>query len=369
MKFLIVAVFFLIQLSAEDIAYRFHLSQDEVYLNEAVVLEVNLSQENHDNVMHFNFTLKKSEAYSFHQINFKESDDYHNLKQQYRFLIYPKKIGECAIEFNMIKSLTNDDKVAYAISGDRDNVKNLVKKDIKIELKPLLLNVKSLPPGTDLVGDFTLDYKLDKTSTKAYAPVHLNLRLKGWGEVPDDLVFVKESEKYHLFSQEPQVQHIHSETGTHSRIEWSYAISAKESFVLPKVVLKAFNPDTHKQYDLVLPQQEISIHQVTVENLVDKEDTPLPTKGFDWSWLGWVFSYVMVFLAGVLMPRDFFKSKKVFKEKTFEEKVTAVQTHKELLKLLLSTDTVQYKEAILSLERVMYNKEKISLSKIKNMVL
>jgi len=355
---------------AKDIGYAFHISNKTPYQNEAIFLDVNISQENHSSVMLFKFNLKQSKAYTFHQVDFKENDKYHDLKHQYRYLIYPKKEGNIALEFEMIKSLTDDDKVAYAISGDRDNIKGLVKKDIAVAIEPLKLLVKPLPKGTKLVGDFKLSYELDKTSTDAYDPVHLKVVLKGKGDIPTFSLLPK-SALYHLFTQKPKVKLLHHSKGTTANAEWNYAISAKESFVLPEVRLKGFNPKTKKSYELLVPAQSIEVNAVEVGSLVDKEDTPASSKGIDWSWIGWLFSYLAVFMAGVFMPRDLLKKRVKPKKSDNEilaEKMASVKTHKELLKLLLSLNDSKYREAVSLLEGVVYGSKKTSLGTIKRML-
>jgi len=361
-------LFFMTFSFANDISYNFDVNNKTPYQNEAILLDVNISQENHTMVMLFKFNLKKSKAYSFYQVDFKESDEYHDLKHQYKYLIYPKKSGELSLEFEMTKSLTDDDKVAYAISGDRDNVKGLVKKDMVVGIDPLKLSVKPLPKATELVGDFKLSYELDKNSTDAYDPVHLKVLLEGKGDIPT-LSLLPKSKLYHLFTQEPKVKLLHHSKGTSAKVEWDYAISAKESFVLPKVALKAFNPLSKKSYNLIIPSQAIEVKPVAVESLVDAEDAPPLAKGTDWSWLGWLFSYVAVFVAGFLTPRDIVKrrwSKNNLVVVTDE--VADAKTHKELLKILLARHNVNDKEAIRLLEDSLYRGKKVSLAKIKAMI-
>ncbi len=114
--------------------------------------------------MFFKFSPKKSRDYSFKLLSFIENEEYHNLKHQYRYIIYPLKSGKVNLEFKFIKSITTDEKVAYSISGDRDNVKALSKQDIRVELDPIELDIKGYSKkGLILVGDFSLSYKLDKT--------------------------------------------------------------------------------------------------------------------------------------------------------------------------------------------------------------
>lgn len=355
---------------ANDISYSFSLSNKTPYRDEGIILDANITQVDHSKVMFFKFSPKKSPNYTFHQIKFKEEDRYHSLRHHYQYLIYPKKEGNITIALELIKSLTDDDKVAYAISGDRDNVKGLVKKDIVVKINPLILHVKKAPLGTDLIGDFTLSYKLDKKLTHAYEPIHLQIELKGQGLIPQIEMLPKNS-AYHLFSQKPKQKSFYDINGARSHVVWDYAISAKENFVLPKVVLKAFNPLSKKSYELTLPKQKIEVKAVDASLLVDSEDTPLAAKKMDWSWLGWLFSYVAVFIAGVLMPKDLFK-KEVLNIKNdkelLDEKIAKTKNHKELLQLLIAQNDLRYKEAIKALESVLYHKNSITLNEIKRSI-
>lgn len=370
MKVLTLLLFWVTVSCASDISYTIHVDTPRPYRDEAVVLDVNITQLDHTKVMLFNFTPKESADYTFYQIDFKEDQRYHDLKHYYQYLIYPKRSGQVAIEFELIKSLTDDDKVAYAISGDRDNVKGLVKKDIPVEVEPIVLDVKPTPNGAELVGDFVLEYKLDKVKTDAYEPVNLKVSLEGWGSVPS-LNLLEESSQYYLFTHKPEVQTIHTDKGTKNRIEWHYAISAKEDFALPKVVIKGFDPKTQKPYTLVMPEQKVTVNPVDTASLVDGEDNPPSHQGVDWSWLWEVLRYLVVFVAGYLVPREFWQRKRSVipsDEEVFAQKVAAITTHKELLRFLLSENRVGDRNAIEALESVLYNGKRISLEKIRKML-
>ena len=60
--------------------------------------------------------------------------------------------------------------------------------------------------------------------------------------------FAISKEKSKEYPQHSKI--FHTENGSSSSLKWDYAISAKESFSLPKVSLNAFNLDTEKVYDL-----------------------------------------------------------------------------------------------------------------------
>jgi len=344
---------------AKDIEYNFSMDNQTPYKKEPIILDVNITQLNHSEVMLFKFYPQKSDSYIFSQIYFKEDDKYHSLKHEYKYRIYPLKDGNISISFNMIKSVTTDNSVAYAISGDRDNIKSLVKTDTDEDIAPLVLNVKPTPKDTDLVGDFKLSYTIDKTNTKSYEPIYLHIELKGRGYL-EPFEIIPKDKTNHIFSQKPKV--------TQNSIVWDYAISSKESFVLSKVTLNCFNPKTKQSYKLTIPSKNIEVKNINSSSLVDKENTPPPFKGIDWSWIGWLFSYIIVFLSGFFMPRDILQKRFKRVDKSFDDKIASIKTDKELLKFLLSYNSSKYSEAIKLLERVVYNKESISLGKIRDII-
>jgi hypothetical protein len=340
-----ILIFMTLSLNAQDIAYNFHINNKTPYQKEAIILDVNISQLNHSNVMFFKFNPKESENYIFKQIDFREDEKYHNLSQHYRYIIYPIKNGKVAIKFDMIKSVTTDESVAYAISGDRDNIKTIDTKDTKVEIKPIILNVKALPKGIDLVGNFRLKYNIDKIETKSYEPIYLHIELRGDGFL-ESFEILPKNEKYHIFSQKPKV--------TDNSIVWDYAISSNSSFKIPKITLKAFDPKTEKNYTLKIPSQNIKVHQIDPKTLLDKRDNLPSSKDIDFSWIGWLVSYIVVFLSGFFMPKDILKRFK--KDKSFEEKIKNIKDKKELLKLLILKDRDKYIETIKKLEEEIYEK-------------
>jgi len=357
-------------LCAEDIRYSFSASKQHLYLNEPLVLEVNISQIDNSKVMLFKFSPKPSASYDFYQIDFHEQEKYHDLEHQYTYLIYPKKTGKVLLDFEMIKSITDDDKVAYSISGDRDNVKGLEKEDIVVALDPLVLEVKALAQEVDLIGDFAWEYHLDKKVTEVFDPIHLKVKLKGEGQV-EAFELLEASPEYKLFSQKPLFKRVHSKEGTQTFLEWNYALSSDKSFTLAKKVLKAFDPEKEKFYELILPSFNIHVEAIEEEKLLDKEDNPKQVQAIDWSYFLNFLSYLLVFLAGWLMPKDIFSLNR-YKSKphntSLEAKIAASKTHKELLERLVLENKREYTEVISVLEAVVYHNAKKSLSEIKKMI-
>ncbi len=361
MVILVILSILSIFLNGEDIEYSFHLNRKSPYRYEPITLDVNISQLDHSRVMFFKFTPKESSDYEYHQIDFKEDDEYHNLKQRYRYIIYPLKRGRVDIRFNMIKTVTTDESVAYAISGDRDNIKSLVKTDIKIDLEPLLLDVKPLPEDTSLVGDFRLKYNIDKNSTKAYEPIYLHIEIVGDGYLKPFNIIPQNREEYLLFTQKPKLKK--------GSISWDYAISSKRDFTIPKVNIKAFNPKSKESYYLTIPPTHIRVKPIDKETLLDKKDSPKSAKDeIDLSKIGWILSYIAIFIAGFLTPRDILKRRFTKRDKTIRDEIRDINSKKELLKYLLSKDRDRYEDIISTLESAIYRDNKIVLKEIKEMI-
>jgi hypothetical protein len=359
---IIVIALIVSNLNANDINYSFHISNKTPYLKEATILEVNLSQLDHSKVMFFNFSPKKSDKYKFKQIDFKEDEKYHNLNQSYKYIIYPLRENNISIEFDMIKSITTDENVAYAISGDRDNIKSLEKEDIKVNIPPLFINVKKLPNNADLVGDFKLKYNIDKTKTKAYKPIYINIEIKGEGYI-EPLDLIPKSKNYYLFREKPKI--------SKNKITFDYALSSKKSFKIPKVVIKAFNPKNKKSYNLTIPSTKIEVQKIDINTIIDKEDSPksINKQENNYQWIGWLFSYIIVFLSGFFMPRDIFKKWIKKGKNSFKKEVLLTKNKKDLLKVLLRENPKKFHKIIKLLEEDIYGSKRVNLKNIKKEIL
>ncbi|SFV66102.1 BatD [hydrothermal vent metagenome] len=358
-------VIFLLTISivyAEDFTYNLKVDNKTPYLKEGVILTVELNQTNPDIVLFFDFEIKKSDRYSFTRLDTIETDTHHNAKVKYLYLLYPLKDKEVEIEFNLIKKITTDENVAYSFSGDRDNVKGIVTKDTPITLPPLQLNVKALPKETLLVGDFTLNYSIKKHKAKAYEPLPFQVTIEGKGYPPLlDSILPKDG-NFTRFEDKAIVK----SKGTKNNITYPMALSHAQSFTLPPIVLKAFNPKTEKSYELKIPKQKFEIKEVATQDLIDKSDSPALLEQ-DWSWLRTLLSYIVVFIAGYFTAFSIKWRKKdtIKKSNPLRVKIESCKDEKALLQLLMATDSKRFISTIEILERALYQGAKIDFKKIK----
>ncbi len=360
----------IVRLHAEDFTHHFSLNNTTPYVKEAIILTLDLNQTNKDKVLFFHFTLKQSPDYEFYRLTVKETDTYHAAKVHYAYLIYPLRKGEVQLHFNLVQKATSDANLAYSFSGDRDNVKGLTTVDTNITLPPLSLNIKALPKATALVGDFSLTHNFKKHEAAAYEPLPFQVRIKGSGYPPLLENLLTKAYDFTLFKEEPIVQAIHTFQGTQNTVTYPMALSHAKSFTLEAIGIQAFNPATQKSYTLNIPKQQFKVSKVDVNSLIDKVDNPKPLQ-YDYTWFSTFFSYILVFVAGFLTALSWrARRRRVLKTShPLKEKVETCKEAKQLLQLLMATDSKAYSQSIEKLESSLYGNGKISLNKVKEELL
>lgn len=353
-------------LQAEDFTYTFKVDQPAPYVKEPILLTLDLNQTNHDVVMLFSFDINQSEDYTFQRLDIQKTENYHDAKIHYVYLIYPLKSGDIHITFDLVKKVTTDESLAYSFSGDRDNVKKLVTTDTHVNLPPLEIRVKPLPEGTVFVGDFTLTYDIKKHQANAYEPLPFQVNIKGKGYPPLVETLLPKEGNFTRFTEKPIVKSVSTKQGTQSTVTYPMALSHDQSFTLSPIVLKAFDPKTKKSYTLDIPSQQFDIEQADTRHLVDTVDAPDIAKE-DWSWLSTLLGYVVAFFAGYITALSWrWKKKKSQKEDhPLVQKIRNCKDEKALLQVLIAADNTHFTSSIEKLESSLYGNGKINLNKVK----
>ena len=363
---LILFCLFSLMLHAEDFTHTFHVNKTDPYVKEAVILTLDLNQTSHDKVLLFNFKIKKSDSYHFQRLDIKETDTGHHAQVHYVYLIYPLKSGKINIAFDLLKKVTTEDSVAYSFSGDRDNVKGLVTVDTHVKLPTLQLNVQALPENTLLVGDFKLTHAIKKHQAKAHEPLPIQVNISGKGYPPLLHTLLPREGNFTRFTEEPVIKSVVTTQGSQSTVTYTMALSHVQSFTLPGIEIKAFDPQTHKSYMLTVPQQHFDITTPKTQALLDTIDSPVLLKE-DWSWLKTLFGYFVVFTAGYLSALSWKWTKKQRRKENnpFKEKIQNCSDAKALLQLLMSTEDKRFTSTTETLEASLYGDGKINFNKVK----
>ena len=353
-------------LSAEDFTAHIETDNHTPYVKEAVLLSVDFNQTNPLPVLLFQFKVLPSKAYRIHQIYARHDDTLHHTHHHNLYEIYPLRAGDINITFSLVKRVTNDEKVRYFASGDRDDFKKLDTTDYPVSLPPVQLHVKPLPKGTQLVGDFKLDYTLKKRQADAYEPIPLKVTITGDGYPPVLFRIIKPNQDFTLFSEKPITHIRHSQKGTHSTVIYPMAVSAARSFTLPETTLQAFNPKTAHSYTLTIPAEEISVTPVDKTALVDNVDNPKPLR-VNWAWLYPLLGYLSAFIAGFATAWLMKQRRTQTRTQThpLKAKIDACADEKALLALLMAQGDKRFESIIGKLEASLYGNQKQTLKSLK----
>lgn len=354
-------------LYAEDFTYNITANKHNVYEKEPILLSVDFTQTNPNIILLFRFQVNPDAHYKVVQLQAKHDDAFHHVRHHNLYEIFPLTTGDINITFSLVKRVTNEAKVRYFSSGDRDDFKKLETTDALITLPAVQLHVKALPKDVKLIGDFKLDYSIDKHSVNAFAPVSWKIHIKGEGYPPLIDNIIPSSSAYKVFTEKPQVKTMSTPEGIINDVTYLFALSAKKSYTLPSIRLKAFSPSTHQPYFLEIPTQHFEVKDVNVSSLVDKTDSPKPRKT-DWSWALTLLRYLLVFSAGFLTALALRWRRKEIRKQAHPlvEKIEEARTEKMLLQVLMSHEEGKgFTDVIERLEASLYGNTKTPLKTLK----
>ncbi len=195
------------------------------------------------------------------------------------------------------------------------------------------IEVKAQEKETDLVGDFSLNVKIDAQSVKANKPVNLTIKIEGKGNL-EDFEFPKyEIDGVTIYSDKAKVESRLVGSELVSTYAKSFAFIAEKDFIIPNRIITVYNPKTKEEKVLEVKQYTVSVEgkKVTavtsVSSNVQTNETQsgkikeviverkVEVKAIAW-WIlalafvvGGIFVYLLRF-----MPKIFGKKDKPYKE-------------------------------------------------------
>jgi len=351
---------FTLSLSASSLCeHTFQVSNKTPYLKEGVEIFFQAKQKDKSAVMFFDLDAQKNPDFELHFIK-KEEDQsrHHDKRVRYKYLLYPLKEGNITLTFDFKVSLASDKSTEEFASGSRDVIKPMLTDETKIDLKPLVFDVKGVKKDVDLIGDYTLEHTLTSQEISPYEQANMTYTIKGTG-YPSKLTS--------LLPDIPGVkQFLALENGS-----FHYAFSADENFSIPAVTIKCFSPKKGSYYTLTAPKQDITVLHKEAKDVLDKSSS-LPDSAFNYKTLLPYLNGFLLFIAGYFFAKLNLLSYLRPKQKTEDAFIKAVKKAKDeksLLQILLAANNKTHTPFIQALEASLYAGKKTSLSKIKEALL
>ncbi len=128
-----------------------------------------------------------------------------------------------------------------------------------IASNPLKIEVKPLNTNADLVGEFTLDARLDTQHVKPNKPVNLKITIKGKGNLEDFEFPEYEIDGVTVYSDEAKVETGLEKNELVSTYTKSFAFISESDFSIPSRSISVYDPKTQKTTMLEVPGYDIKV--------------------------------------------------------------------------------------------------------------
>ena len=313
------------------------------------LIELNLEELD---IKHFwKKTLPQSKQY--------EENGYIILKQNY--LLFPQLAGEYTIDKHLIKVAKRE----YRTNMIR--WENVYSKEVKVE-------IKALPEGLNIQGDYTISAKVDKLITKANQPVNLTISIKGSGNIDDIEEFKLDMPNEVVYSTKPTVQTYIKNDKYSGEFTQKLSIIADKDFTIPSIEFKYFDSNSKtvktihtKPFDIKVNGIAKATPNIQTKNVSKIKALQQPTKIIyksEDSYIKYIFA-LAGFIFGGIITFVFFRKKQVKTDhRELSVKVKKAKTDKELYNLLLAySHNTEIVNIIKLLEENIYNNSNHKISK------
>jgi len=337
---------YLTTVDAKDKEYIWSASinKKSAFVNEAIYLKYICEFEHRAELYVIDFTPKSTNKYKIISLS-----QTHKLKdnkriQIYEYIVFAKVAGDLEFDFDVSMKKTNKDSIVNGILG-RDNLQF---EEFSIEvLKQKKLYVKIKKTTSKLVGKIDLEVKKDKPKVKAYEPYHMNIIIKGLGDLDTVKEFDFSGVDAKVFASEAKKTYTLTKEGYKGVWSQKFAFVSDKDFKIPKVELEYL--DIKTQNIKILSQKEVNVEVTkayTQEELLDEvDDNSFEMKNE-------YFYYLLSFIAGFLIAKIKFNfgRNNLENEDSFSAKVKNAKTLEELHMLIILQNTNKYKELIADIE-------------------
>ncbi|MFA7610455.1 MAG: BatD family protein [Sulfurimonas sp.] len=220
----------------------------------------------------------------------------------------------------------------------------------------LAFNVKPLPSGVNLVGDFKISAIVDKRSIKANEAINVTISIEGDGNLEDIKSFKPDMEDVAVFDEKIAIEG--------KKLTQKLVFVAERDFIIPSFSLKYFDLKTKEIKEIFTKEIEIDVlNEKAKEKLkVKKEPEPMQKVALTQKSEHDNFTLVLVFIVGLILGAllMLFKPLSITKK---PKSGTIKEPRVLLVKLLPFREDKDVAKIVEALEKNIYHGEKIEIDK------
>lgn len=178
--------------------------------------------------------------------------------QELEFLIFPQKSGSLKLPAIRIDAKILDNQYSsYSLFS-------APAKDIKIYSNMLDLEVKALPQGVDLIGEFILKSSISKEELDSNEPLSFKINIDGFGNIEDIKDIKLNINNATIYENKPNIKTDIENKKYKFSYEKTFSILSNRDFIIPSVELKYFD----KKIGQVV-SQKTQEYKIKVKNQVE----------------------------------------------------------------------------------------------------
>ena len=339
-----------------DASLQMVIDKNSSYVGEALNLDLILKLKANSNIAKAQIESPKFNNLWTKQIgNVQKSQVGNYVVQKYHFIIFPQQSGKITIP-SIIAHIAKAQKNAYDPFFGRGMNVSMFGGNLewsKVFSNPVTIDVKPLPNGLELYGDFSIKAVPDRTKIYAGKAVNLTVSVEGVGNIDDVKKFNFDIPNAVVYADEPKVKSGFRGKEYGGRFTQKIAIVGDNNFTIPALELRYFDKNSKKE--VVKKTQPIDITVIggakiaNVQKAAPKIETaPISrdvnnsssnivaaTGNTDIGWLEYLY-IIISFIAG-LVTMWLIKSRKPKEKKDLPiiKKIQKAKTDKDLHKILL----------------------------------
>ena len=269
-----------------NIRFVLKVNKQKAYVGEPIIAQLILKIKRGLNIVDYSFTPPKFDNFWVKELKstnkyLEEHGDY--LIKRITFLLFPQKSGVLTIApalFKYAVPSTTTDLFGFAVSAPV--WKSVVSNSAKVVVQPL-------PANVDLVGDFTIEAKVDKTEVKTGEPVNFTVRITGIGNIENLDKIPLTIKGATIYEDKPKVTERYKDGKLFAEFMQKFSIISNQDYTIPGLKIDYFSLKDKKIKTLttkpihirVVGTKAIATIQLPKEQRQTKVATVSQSKGFD----------------------------------------------------------------------------------------
>lgn len=290
---------------------KLQLSKQTVYIGEPLLATIIHSYKEEDKVLRKEFEQFISKDFwlqKIHEVKVEKEND--TTYERYEFVIVPQKYGTLSVEKQLLRVSHRDPKTNHV------KWEEFYTDEIFVEVLPL-------PLETSVVGNFSLEARVDTNSIEQNKPINLTLTLKGYGNFEDIEPFNLNLPNQTQYSTKPEIETSYKENQNYGKFVQRISIIGDDNYTIPEISLSYFNTKTK------------ALTVIKTEPIKIKVTNKTPKKFEEFGYILLLLGIILgVFISWIFVIYKRFQKQKI-KNITLKQKIQKAKNDKELYKVLL----------------------------------